>query len=424
MPRGHKSRRHARQKGAQAKDDMQGVEVAQEAETSAAAALAVKAEATPAATAAAKTSPPAAAAAALPAAKAGAKASAPPTGKATSPAAATGAATTIAARAAVKAAARSAPPAAAAEESEAGKESSFTKGVSGAAPCSPPLTSLRGSPSEGALPADGSVVSPDLGSSCKYDECLSEASHCTEYMSEEPQCPIETLGSLILKKFDLKQPFTRSEMLLSIDKKYRDDFPQIFKTVQKQLEAIFAMEVREVESTRHSYSLFSMLSLPNNGRVRPGRGYPKSGLLMKILSVILMKGHRASEEDIWKFLNRLHVYPGKKHIFFGNANRLLTQDFVKLKYLEYRQVPGCLLPRREFLWGPQAHAEISKEKIMQYLVGMNKICPPYFSYLYEDFGREEIEQFQASLSAKRVSTGKPRAVARAMYPAFAKPIDI
>ena len=175
--------------------------------------------------------------------------------------------------------------------------------------------------------------------------------------------------------------------------------------------------MRVVDSTRHSYNLFSMLSLPNNGRVHPGRGYPKCGLLMKILAVILMKGQRASEEDIWKFLKKIQVYPGKKHIFFGNARRLLTHDFVRLKYLEYRQVPGSVPPQHEFLWGPQAHAETSKEKIIEFFTRINKICPTYFSSLYEDFTREEIEQFHAWLSAKPVSPGKAGAVARAMHPA-------
>ncbi|XP_005002260.1 melanoma-associated antigen B3-like [Cavia porcellus] len=271
------------------------------------------------------------------------------------------------------------------EEQEEEKESSFSKSPWSAASFSPPLTTGRRSPSAGGHSADGSVVSSRHGSSCFY----------------------------------------KLEMLSSVHRKYRDEFPRIFKSVQKQLEAVFAVEVREVESTRHSYSLFSMLSLPNNGRIRPGRRCPKTRLLMQTLALILMKDHRASEVDIWKFLKKMHVYPGKKHIFFGNANRLLTQDFVKLKYLEYRQVPGCLLPRREFLWGPQAHAEISKEKIMQFLIRINRLCPSYFSYLNEDLEREDIEQFQASLSAKRVSTGKPRVFAPALHPvAPAKSINV
>nr|XP_005002257.1 melanoma-associated antigen B3-like [Cavia porcellus] len=365
MPRGHKSKR--RDKRSQGRGDRQGSEVAQEAVAPTAEAAAAEVEAAAAAAAETATRVPAT------------KAEAP------------------GAEAAVCAAAVGG------EEQEEEKESSFSKSPWSAASFSPPLTTGRRSPSAGGHSTDGSVVSSRHGSSCKYEECLCEATHCPDCLSDEP----------------------RLEMLSSVHRKYRDEFPRIFKSVQKQLEAVFAVEVREVESTRHSYNLFSMLSLPNNGRIRPGRRCPKTRLLMQTLALILMKGHRASEVDIWKFLKKMQVYPGKKHIFFGNANRLLTQDFVKLKYLEYRQVPGCLLPRREFLWGPQAHAEISKEKIMQFLIKINRLCPSYFSYLNEDLEREDIEQFQASLSAKRVSTGKPRVFAPALHPvAPAKSINV
>nr|XP_003466479.1 melanoma-associated antigen B5-like [Cavia porcellus] len=265
----------------------------------------------------------------------------------------------------------------------------------------------------------------DLGSSCKYEECLSEISHGPDYLSEDTKCPIEALEWFILSKFHLKQPFTRLELLLSVNQKYRIEFPEMFKNAREHLEAMFAVELREVDSYCHSYNLFSMLSLPNNGRVRPGRGYPKCGLLMKILALILMKDHRASEEDVWKFLRRMQVYPDKRHIFFGNAMKLLTHDFVRLKYLEYRQVPGCLFPHWEFLWGPQACTETNKEKIMKFLIRTNKSYPTYFSSLYEDCGSVEIEKFHASISANHISTVKPMEVASTLHLiAFTTPISV
>ncbi|XP_063098986.1 melanoma-associated antigen B5-like [Cavia porcellus] len=407
MPLGHKSRHHGCQKHPQAKDDTQGV-VTQEAGAPAAGTAAAVKAAAPVPILIVKVAVPSGASntAAIAAAAVAAvvAAQAPANAEASAAAPAPAAVKAVTPASFTVAAAKAMTPAKAAT-GEQKKEASFTQGPCGAVSCSPALTPRRRSPSAGALSADGSVVSPDQCSSCKNEECISEASHCTGYMSEGLQCQIETLGSFILKKFELKQSFTRSEMLLLIDRNYTGEFPQIFKSVCEHLEAAFAVEVREVEPTHHSYSVFSMLSLPNNGRVHPGRGYPKSGLLMKILALILMKGHRASEADVWKFLKKMHVYPRKEHMFFGNASNLLTHDFVKLKYLEYWQVPGYLRPRREFLWGPQAHAEISKEKIMKYLIRMNKICPTYFSYLYEDLGRVEIEQFQDSLSTKHVSTG-------------------
>ncbi|XP_063098983.1 melanoma-associated antigen B3-like [Cavia porcellus] len=404
MPRGHKSKQRARQKRPQGRGDKHAGEVAQEGVAPTAEAAAAEVEAPPAEVAEAAT----------PEQGVGAEAAEV---EAVAEAAAVEAATPEPAAKAEAAAA------AAGGKQEEEKQSTFSQGPCGATSCSPRLKPRRKTPSPAAPSADGSGVSSD--NTCKNDERISEASHCPDYMAKDTECPIEALEWFILNKFHLKQPFTRLEMVLSVNRKYRIEFPEIFNSAREHLEMIFAVEMREVESTRHSYNLFSMLNLPNNGRVHPGRGYPKTGLLMKILALILMKGHRASEEDIWKFLRRMQVYPDMKHIFFGNVNRLLNRDFVRLKYLEYRQVPGRLLPRREFLWGPQAHAETSKEKIMQFLIRIHNMCPMYFSYLYEDLGKEEIEKFQASLSAKHVSTGKPRAVSPATQPAApAKPIDV
>nr|XP_003466482.2 melanoma-associated antigen B5-like [Cavia porcellus] len=308
MPRHHKSKRHANKKCPQAGRGKQGVEVAQEAVAPTAEGAAAEVEA--AAAAVPETATPA------PAAKAEA--------------------TEVEAKAA------------SGEKPEEEKGSSFVQSPTGAASCSPPLTPGRKSPSAGALSANGSVVNSDPGSSCKYEECLFRASHCSDYVSDNPRCPIEKLEWFILNRFNSKQPITWLQMMMSVDQKYRHELPQIFKSAREHLEMIFAVEVKVVDSTRHSYNLFSMLSLPNNGRIHPGRGYPKTGLLMKILAVILMKDHRASEEDIWKFLKKIQVYPGKKHIFFGNTKRLLTNDFVRLKYLEYQQVPGSIPPCHEF----------------------------------------------------------------------------
>ncbi|XP_004631483.1 melanoma-associated antigen B5-like [Octodon degus] len=266
-----------------------------------------------------------------------------------------------------------------------------------------------GSPSASALSDDSSVVSSLHFSDYEYEESISEFSLCTECSLSEPQCPSEVVEWLILQKFHLKKLVTREEMVRALHPRHRFQFSDIFKCACDHLEVIFAVEVREVESSRHSYNLISKLNLPNNGRVRPGRGYPKTGLLMKVLSVIFMKNHCASEEDIWKFLKKLQVYPGKKHVLFGDTKKLLTQDFVRLKYLEYRQVLASDPPCYKFLWGPQAYAEISQERILKFLSRMKKISPTDFECLYEDSLKEDIEKLQAALAAYSISTS-PTAV--------------
>ncbi|XP_004631482.1 melanoma-associated antigen B5-like [Octodon degus] len=293
--------------------------------------------------------------------------------------------------------------AAAIEEEEEIEECSFSHLIPGIAYRIPPLPCRSRSPSISGLSAEGSFANSDKTCDCEHEDCESGASYSTECLSESFQCPVDALEWFILQKFRLRRLFTLEEMVNTLDWRHRKHFPGIFKAACEHLEAIFAVEMREVESNSHTYNLFSKLKLPNNGRIRPGRGYPKTGLLLKILAVIFVKNHCAAEEDIWKFLKKIHVYPGKLHYIFGNTKKLLTQDFVKLKYLEYRQVPGSDPPSYEFLWGPQAHAETNKEKILKYLIGFSTISPAYFSCLYQEAMKMEIERMQAILAACSIS---------------------
>ncbi|KFO21664.1 Melanoma-associated antigen B5 [Fukomys damarensis] len=134
------------------------------------------------------------------------------------------------------------------------------------------------------------------------------------YYWGNPHGPIEILERFILDKFNLKQLFTKEETLRVTSWKYRDEFAEIFKNACEHLEAIFAVEVREVDSSHRSYDLVSKLILLNNGRIHLGRGYPKTSLLMKVLAMIFMKGNSAAEEDIWRFLKKMRMHTGRKHL--------------------------------------------------------------------------------------------------------------
>lgn len=129
--------------------------------------------------------------------------------------------------------------------------------------------------------------------------------------------------------------------------------------------------------------------------IRAGKGLPKTGFLMSVLGIIFIHGNCTSEEDMWKILKKQQIYPGKKHRIFGEPRKLMTQYLVKLKYLEYRQVPESDPPRYEFLWGPQAHAETSKMKVLEYLAKINKTTPSNFSILYQEALKDEQERAKA-----------------------------
>ena len=75
-----------------------------------------------------------------------------------------------------------------------------------------------------------------------------------------------------------------------------------------------------------------------------------------------------------------------------------------MKYLEYRQVAHSDPPRYEFLWGPRAHAETSKMKVLEFLAKVNDTVPSAFSMQYEEALRDEEERARATVPARPGTT--------------------
>lgn len=215
---------------------------------------------------------------------------------------------------------------------------------------------------------------------------------------------VNLLVQFLMHMYKKKRPVTRAHMLKFINKKYQKQFPKILRRASFNMEVVFGVDLKEVDRTKHSYTFVSKMALPNNGAVGRARGLPKTGLLMYLLGVILMKGNCATEENIWEFLNKMSVYAGKRHFIFGEPKKLITQDLVKLKYLEYRQVANSDPVRYEFLWGPRAHAETSKMKVLEFLAKVNHTVPSAFQCWYEEALRDEEERARASGSSRVLSS--------------------
>uniref|UniRef100_G1QAY7 MAGE family member B3 n=2 Tax=Myotis lucifugus TaxID=59463 RepID=G1QAY7_MYOLU len=205
------------------------------------------------------------------------------------------------------------------------------------------------------------------------------------------------LVQFLMQMYKKKKPIKKADMLKIIHKKYKNSFSEILSRASFNIEVVFGVDLKEVDGMKHLYNLVNKMDLPNNGRVHRGRGFPKTGLLMTILGVIFMKGNCATEQKIWEFLNKMKIYAGKRHFIFGEPKKLITQDFVKLKYLEYRQVPGSDPPCYEFLWGPRAYAETSKMKVLQFFAKINQTIPSAFTSWYEEALQDEKERAQAPI---------------------------
>ncbi|EDL96027.1 rCG36267 [Rattus norvegicus] len=227
------------------------------------------------------------------------------------------------------------------------------------------------------------------------------------------------LVQILLKNYKIKQLTTMEDMMQVIDKEEINDFPEMLRKAAERLADVFAVELREVESSRRVYDLISKLKLPNNGRVRAGQGFPKTGFLMTVLGIIFMSGNCAREEDIWRTLRYMGVYSGKKHQIYGEPRKLITQNFVKLKYLEYRQVANSNPPQYEFLWGPKAYAETNKMTILKFVAKVNDIPPSCFPDLYEEALKDDQGKNQSNRNVSSAICPKARAFTFVMCPGFA-----
>ncbi|XP_077000899.1 melanoma-associated antigen 10-like [Tamandua tetradactyla] len=205
-------------------------------------------------------------------------------------------------------------------------------------------------------------------------------------------------------KYVTKEPITKADMLNNVSKEYKDHFPVIFKKACEYMQVVFGIDVKEVDPTSHSYVLVNVLDLTYDGSVSDDGGMPKTGLLILILGVIFLEGNCAPEEKIWEVLHIIDVYAGLKDIIYGEPRKLITEDLVQEKYLEYRQVPGSDPARYEFLWGPRAHAETSKMKVLEFFARANGTDSRAFPALYEEALRDEKERAQARIAAMTETT--------------------
>ncbi|XP_013359920.1 PREDICTED: putative MAGE domain-containing protein MAGEA13P [Chinchilla lanigera] len=226
---------------------------------------------------------------------------------------------------------------------------------------------------------------PSTSKACPYPEFL-----LTNMLEKK----VIALVKFLSVKYATKEPVTEADMLENVIKENKDAMPVIFRNACEWMKVIFGIDVKEVDPTSHTYVLVKALDLTYDGRLSDDQGIPKTGLLILVLGMIFMEGNCAPEEKIWEMLRKIGVYPDKKDFIYGYPRKLLTTEFVQERYLEYRQVPNSDPARYEFLWGPRAHAETTKLKILEFFSTVIGSNPSDFSSLYMEALRDEEEKAQ------------------------------
>ncbi|XP_054569761.1 melanoma-associated antigen D2 isoform X2 [Eptesicus fuscus] len=195
--------------------------------------------------------------------------------------------------------------------------------------------------------------------------------------AEEPEAPpprdvallqgrANELVKYLLAKDQTKIPIKRADMLKDIIKEYTDVYPEIIERAGYSLEKVFGIQLKEIDKNDHLYILLSTLEPTDAGILGTTKDSPKLGLLMVLLSIIFMNGNRSSEAVIWEVLRKLGLRPGIHHSLFGDVKKLITDEFVKQKYLDYARVPNSNPPEYEFFWGLRSYHETSKMKVLKF----------------------------------------------------------
>nr|KAF6360277.1 MAGE family member D4 [Myotis myotis] len=157
-----------------------------------------------------------------------------------------------------------------------------------------------------------------------------------------------------------------ADMMKDVIREYDEHFPEIIERATYTLEKKFGIHLKEIDKEEHLY----ILTCTRDSSARllgKTKDTPRLSLLLVILGVIFMNGNRVSEAVLWEALRKMGLRPGVRHPFLGDLKKLITNDFVRQKYLEYKKVPNSSPPEYEFFWGLRARYETSKMRVLRFI---------------------------------------------------------
>ncbi|KAM5221464.1 melanoma-associated antigen B16-like [Ctenodactylus gundi] len=202
---------------------------------------------------------------------------------------------------------------------------------------------------------------------------------------------VSLLVNFMRRKYKMKELISKAEMLEVISNKDEVHFSEILVQASKRLQLLYGLDVKAVDSFHHSYGIFIALGLTYDGiQSDDEASIPKTGVLIVTLSIVFMNGNHVTEQEIWEIINVRGFFSEKKHCTFGDPMKLITEDFVKEKYLEWHAVDNSGRVRRELVWGPRAYAETSKMKILQFFARSVGCDPTDFPAQYAEAMLEEV----------------------------------
>ncbi|NWS10422.1 NSE3 protein, partial [Pachyramphus minor] len=209
------------------------------------------------------------------------------------------------------------------------------------------------------------------------------------------------LVQFLLVKDQKKIPIKRLDMLKNVIREYRDAYMEILNQAGRILQEVrkgpgafgveppqgltlfppqtFGLKLVEIDPKVHSYILVSSLPCAEANHPCRDKEKEKMGLLVVILSFIFMKGNAVKDSALWEFLRWLRVHPGEQHEIFGDVQKLVTEEFVRQKYLKITPIPLMDPPQFSYQWGPRAAHETSKEDILNFVAKVQGKSPKFWT---------------------------------------------
>ncbi|NXU01758.1 NSE3 protein, partial [Buphagus erythrorhynchus] len=221
---------------------------------------------------------------------------------------------------------------------------------------------------------------------------------------------VSELVQFLLVKDQKKIPIKRADMLKNIIREYKDAYSEIVNKAGRTLQEVwgarqrkgggfwgetprgltlvlpqvFGLQLVEIDTKRHIYILINNLPRAEGQYLCRDKEKEKMGLLLVILSFIFMKGNSVKDSALWEFLHLLRVYPGKQHSVFGDVRKLVTEEFVRQKYLETTPIPLTDPPEFKYQWGPRAEKETSKKDVLNFVARIQGKDPTFWASQYSE----------------------------------------
>ncbi|KAJ3587047.1 hypothetical protein NHX12_013437 [Muraenolepis orangiensis] len=190
------------------------------------------------------------------------------------------------------------------------------------------------------------------------------------------------LVQYFLIKDENKLPVRRADIVKNVLKEYKNVFQEIMKRTSHTFEKVYGFKVVEIDAKNHIYILINQLKPAEGAPERISN--PNTGLLLVILSVVFMKGGVVREASVWNTLKMMQVDPRENHRVFGDVKKLVTDDFVRQRYLEYTKIPHTEPLEHEFRWGQRAEVEVSKLDMLEFLGQLHGKDPQHWSQQYKE----------------------------------------